>query len=140
MEQTDNYWIRIAIDLAKESKTPFGAVIVDPSGQFVGAYNTTIHHGATAHAEINALQKIHELDYNLAEDLTLYTTVEPCPMCMSGIIWAGVGRIVFGATMEYAKEFGNQIHIKAIDIAAASWYAPEITGGIEEEKCQALFK
>lgn len=140
MELSDNYWIRTAVDLAIESKTPFGAVIVDPSGQFVGAYNTTIHDGATAHAEINALLKMNELDYNLAEDLTLYTTVEPCPMCMAGILWAGIGRIVFGTTMEYAKQFGNQIHINAKEVAAAAWYAPEIIGGIEEDRCKALFK
>lgn len=51
------FWMKMAIDLAKESKTPFGAVIMDPEGQYVSGYNTTILDGAVAHAEINALQK-----------------------------------------------------------------------------------
>ncbi|WP_296618950.1 nucleoside deaminase [Marivirga sp.] len=134
------FWMKMAIDLAKESKTPFGAVIVDPEGQHVSGYNTTILDGAAAHAEINALQKIKQLDHDRAEELTLITTVEPCPMCMSAIIWAGVGEVVYGCDIPTASKYGKQITIRAKEIAAESWYAPIISGGVLAKECENLFK
>jgi tRNA(Arg) A34 adenosine deaminase TadA len=134
------FWMKMAIDLAKESKTPFGAVLVDPEGQQVSGYNTTILDGAVAHAEINAINKIKQLDYDTAEELTLITTVEPCPMCMSAIIWAGIGEVIYGCDIPSASKYSKQINIRAKDVAAESWYAPIISGGILAEECEALFK
>lgn len=139
MEESHEFWMKMAIDLAKESKTPFGAVIVDPDGQFVGAYNTTIHDGITAHAEINALRELPHLDYNHEEDLILYTTVEPCPMCMSAIIWAGIGQLVYGADIPYATQHGKQINLRAKEVLKQSWRDTIITEGILQEDCEALF-
>jgi tRNA(Arg) A34 adenosine deaminase TadA len=134
------YWMKMAIDLANESKTPYGALVVDPEGQHVSGFNTTIHDGAIAHAEINALQKIKQLDYNTAEELTLITTVEPCPMCMSAIIWAGIGEVIYGCNIPTASKYGKQINIRAEQIAQEAWYGPIIQGGILAEDCEALFK
>lgn len=134
------FWMKMAIDLAKESKTPFGAVIVDSEGQHVSGYNTTILDGPIAHAEINAIKKIKQLDYDSAEELSLITTVEPCPMCMSAIIWAGIGEVIYGCTIPTASKYGNQINIRAKEVAAESWYGPIISGGILKEECEALFK
>jgi len=133
------FWMKMAIDLAKESKTPYGAIIVDPEGQHVSAYNTTIHDGAVAHAEINAIQKMKQLDYDRAEELTLITTVEPCPMCMSAIIWAGIGEVIYGCDIPTAANYGKQINIRSKAVAAEAWYAPIISGGVLEEECQKLF-
>ncbi|WP_375578016.1 nucleoside deaminase [Marivirga tractuosa] len=133
------FWMKMAIDLAKESKTPFGAVLVDPEGQHVSGYNTTILDGAVAHAEINALNKIKQLDYDRAEELTLITTVEPCPMCMSAIIWAGIGEVIYGCDIPTASKYGNQIKIRAKEVAAESWYAPIINGGFLAKECEELF-
>ncbi|MGM0582587.1 MAG: nucleoside deaminase [Bacteroidota bacterium] len=135
-----DFWMKMAIDLAKESKTPFGAVLVDPEGQHVSGYNTTILDGAVAHAEINAINKIKQLDYDRAEELTLITTVEPCPMCMSAIIWAGIGEVIYGCDIPTALNYVNQINIRAKEIAAESWYAPIIKGGVLAEECEELFK
>ena len=85
------YWMEKAISQAKISNTPYGAVIVNQENNFIQAYNTVATDGATAHAEINALNKLKDLHYDEAQNLTLYTTVEPCPMCMSAIVWAGIG-------------------------------------------------
>jgi len=134
------FWMKMAIDLAKESKTPFGAVIVDPEGQHVSGYNTTIHDGAVAHAEINAIKKLKQLDHDKAEELTIFTTVEPCPMCMSAIIWSGIGEVIYGCDIPTAAQFGNQINIRAKTIAAESWYAPIISGGLLAKECEQLFK
>ena len=134
------FCMKMAIDLAKESKTPFGAVIVDPEGQHVIGYNTTILDGAVAHAEINAINKIKQLDYDRAEELTLITTVEPCPMCMSAIIWAGIGEVIYGCDIPTASSYVHQINIRAKEIAAESWYAPMIKGGVLAKECEKLFK
>ena len=139
MEESHEFWMKMAIDLAKESKTPFGAVVVDSEGQFVGAYNTAIHDGVTAHAEINVLRKLQQLDYNEEEDLVLYSTVEPCPMCMSAIIWAGIGHVVYGADIPFASQYGNQIDIRASDILKQSWRDTHITAGVLKNDCERLF-
>lgn len=140
MEESHEFWMKMAIDLAKESKTPFGALIVDCEGQFVGAYNTAIHDGAIAHAEVNVLRKMNELDYNHPEDLILYSTVEPCPMCMSAIIWAEIGQVVYGADIPFAKTFEKQIDLRAQQVVDASWMDTIIVSGILKEDCEALFK
>ena len=134
------FWMKIAIDLAKESKTPFGAVLIDPDGQHVSGYNTTILDGAVAHAEINVIKKMKQLDYDRAEELTLVTTVEPCPMCMSAIIWAGIGEVIYGCDIPTASKYGKQIDIREKTVAAESWYAPVISGGILASECEKLFK
>ncbi|GAA5036919.1 tRNA-specific adenosine deaminase [Marivirga lumbricoides] len=139
MEETHEFWMRMAIDLAKESKTPFGAVVVDPEGQFVGAYNTAIHNGPTAHAEINVLKKISSLDYNHADELILYSTVEPCPMCMSAIIWAQIGQVVYGADIPFAQTKGKQINIRAQEVINAGWTDSILIGGILKTECEKLF-
>lgn len=133
------FWMKMAIDLAKESKTPFGTVLIDPEGQHVSGYNTTILDGVVAHAEINAIRKMKQLDHDSASELTLITTVEPCPMCMSAIIWAGIGEVIYGCDIPTASKYGNQINIRAKNIAAESWYAPIISGGVLAKECEQLF-
>ncbi|MCA6075634.1 nucleoside deaminase [Fulvivirga sedimenti] len=140
MPAHDNrFWMRMAIDLAKEGKTAFGAVLVDEEGNYVGAFNTTKLHGPVAHAEINVIGKMEQLDYDIPEDLTLYSTVEPCPMCMGAILWAGIGTLVYGASIADAAQHGRQILIKSSTVADASWYDIEICSGIEREACLDLF-
>ena len=138
--KNQDYWMDKAIELSIEGKTPFGAVIVNEKDDHVGAFNTTKADGPTAHAEINVIQKLKELEYNDAEKLTLYSTVEPCPMCMSAIVWAGIGKVVFGATIEDASEVGHQINISSQQVADQSWYDILITQGVERERCKLLLK
>ncbi|MEM6523675.1 MAG: nucleoside deaminase [Bacteroidota bacterium] len=135
----DSFWMRIAIDAAKGGNTAFGAVLVDEEGQFVADHNTTKLHGPTAHAEMNVINKMQQLDYDEAADLTLYTTVEPCPMCMGAVIWAGIGSVKFGLTIEEVAEHCPQIMIKAEILAEKSWRQVSIKGGLEKQKCRELW-
>ena len=71
---------------------PFGAVIVKDGEIIASAHNTVIESiDATAHAEVNAIRlasqklKTHDLS-----GCVLYTSAEPCPMCLSAIIWANI--------------------------------------------------
>ncbi len=79
---------------------PFGAVIVK-DGKIIGEgwNNVTLHNDPTAHAEVEAIRAACK---NLSlYDLTgaeIYTSCEPCPMCLSAIYWARLSKIYFGNT------------------------------------------
>lgn len=134
------YWMHKAIAQAKMDGNPFGAVIVNEDDQCIEAFNTTKADGPTAHAEMNVIQKLKQLQYSKSQDLTLYSTVEPCPMCMSAIVWTGIGQLIFGASIADATKFGSQIQIPSKEVAERSWRNIQITSGVERDKCVALFK
>lgn len=138
LEHDDTFWMRMAIDLAKEGNTPFGAVLTDAEGGYLAGFNTTILHGVTAHAEINVIRRMHELDYDEPSELTLYSTVEPCPMCMGAILWAGIGAVVFGASIQDAAKSMKQIMLSSDEISKTAWYNVIIKGGVEREQCLLL--
>ena len=140
IKKQHKYWMQKAITEAETGVTAFGALIVNNDDEYISAFNTTKHDGPTAHAEINVIQKLKQLEYTDAKKLTLYSTVEPCPMCMSAIVWAGIGKVVFGASIEDASEVGHQINITSQEIADQSWFEIYIEGGIEREKCKQLLK
>ena len=135
----DSYWMQKAIETAREGGSRFGTVITDLHGNVISAFNTTNRGNSTFHAEMNALQRLNELSYDHASELTLYTTVEPCPMCMGGIIWAGIGMLRYGLSIEYVSEHIKQIMVPSRHIAEKSWREIDIHGGIEEDACIELW-
>ncbi len=140
MKQSHSHWMQKAIAQAKLGQTPFGAVIVKSDEEYVLAYNTTSKDGPQAHAEMNAIKGLELLKSYQAKDLKLYTTVEPCPMCMSALVWAGIGHLIYGANIDDAAQFGHQIHISSQDIADKAWYAIDITPEVERQACINLFE
>ena len=106
--------MRQTIELAKESvhngQSPYGALIVDPSTQSIlvegknHASQNPIWHG-----EMDAINRLAEYlennggksVYQVAPNLELYTSAEPCPMCMSTIEWSGFGRVYYGTSIPY---------------------------------------
>lgn len=140
MLDSHNYWMQKAIEQAKLGQTPFGALLVKSKDEYVSAFNTTSTDGPQAHGEMNVIQQLHRLEPYNAKDLKLYTTVEPCPMCMSALVWAGIGHLIYGATIDDAAQFGHQIDIKCQDIADKAWYTINIYSKIEREACKALFQ
>jgi len=87
---------------------PFGAVIVRSGRVAARAHNAVIKTcDPTAHAEITAIRKasakLKTFDLSGAE---LYTTCEPCPMCLAAILWARIGRVYFGCTRRDAEKIG----------------------------------
>ena len=88
---------------------PFGAVIIDKAGNIVAEGNNMVlaKNDPTAHAEIMAIRKACEKlgTYDLSEYI-LYTSCEPCPMCLSAIIWANIKQVYYGATKEDAGNIG----------------------------------
>ena len=106
--EQDERFMREAIRLADESVErgggPFGAVIVK-DGAIVarGANSVTLDNDPTAHAEVNAIRAACRSlgTFDLA-GCTVYTSCEPCPMCLAAIYWAGISRIYFGNTRKDA--------------------------------------
>lgn len=118
---------RIAEDNVDRGGGPFGAVIVrDGEVVATGANSVTIANDPTAHAEVNAIREAcrRENTFSL-KGCTVYSSCEPCPMCLSALYWAGVSRIVFGNTQQDAdrinfsdeflyKELGKPVAQRAI--------------------------
>ena len=110
MTDTDRKFMRQAIDLSIENVRngggPFGAVIVR-NGEVVatGVNNVVPHCDPTAHAEVSAIRKACQRvgDFKL-DGCTIYTSCEPCPMCLSAIYWAGIERIFYGNTKQDAED------------------------------------
>ena len=98
----DREFMLEAIRLANESVAtgggPFGAVIVK-DGEIVAASSNsvTIDNDPTAHAEVNAIrQACRKLGSFDLSGCVIYTSCEPCPMCLGAIYWAGIDRIYYG--------------------------------------------
>lgn len=84
---------------------PFGAVIVR-DGEIVstGVNTVTNDSDPTAHAEINAIRHAcKKLQTFQLTGCVIYSSCEPCPMCLSALYWAGVSKIYFGNTKEDAE-------------------------------------
>lgn len=103
--------MRIANEVAKkaraEGNTPFGAILVDEDGEVLLSQGNAERElgDATAHAErMLASRASQTFPKEKLWKCTLYTTVEPCPMCTGAIYWANIGRIVFGITEEKLLE------------------------------------
>jgi len=70
----------------------------------------------------------------------LYTTAEPCPMCIGAILWSGIGTVVFGTSIRFLQRRGwRQIDIRAGEVVRRSPWTCEIAGGVLERECNALF-
>lgn len=127
---------------------PFGAVLVDRrTGEVVARGLNASSDNPTLHGEVAAIndwvERRRERD-NPPEwsDLALYTTAEPCPMCQGAILWAGISRVVYGASIDDLVELGwRQIAIPSTEVTRRSWAADtEITGGVLGDECRALFR
>jgi tRNA(Arg) A34 adenosine deaminase TadA len=113
MTEKDEYFMRRAISLAQDGIDsnvggPFGAVIVkDNEIVGEGCNRVTSTNDPTAHAEIvairNACQKLNSFQL---DDCVLYTSCEPCPMCLGAIYWARPSKIFYAATHRDAANIG----------------------------------
>ena len=95
--------------ILKKEGGPFGAIIVDKEGNIISNGNNQVlkNNDPTAHAEIVAIREACKKlsSYDL-KDYTLYTSCEPCPMCLSAIIWANIKEVYYGCTKEDAGKIG----------------------------------
>ena len=100
--------IQLSIENVRSGGGPFGAVIVKNGGIIAeGVNRVTATNDATAHAEVVAIRaacaKLGVFELN---DCEIYTSCEPCPMCLGAIYWARLARIYFANVAADAAEFG----------------------------------
>jgi guanine deaminase len=110
---TDTDFLKAAIHLARQHMEsghggPFGAVVVHDGKIISEGWNqVTSTNDPTAHAEIVAIRSAAcDLSRFSLEGCTLYTSCEPCPMCLAAAYWARVDRLVYAATREDAADIG----------------------------------
>jgi len=139
----DERFMRIALDEARQADFPFGAVIVRNGQVLTRGRNLGRTNGdPTAHGEMAAIRRCLA-DHGSAalRGSTLYTTGEPCAMCMGAILWCRVGRLVFAASVDELAAILDQIMISSADIAAKTPFVPiTITGGVLADEALRLFR
>ncbi len=110
--------VAVARDAARKGGAAIGAVIVDREGEVVAEGHSLVgpDHDPTSHAEINAIRMAaKKLGRFHLPDCTLYSTWEPCSMCLGACAWAGLGEVVFGADGSVAPlEYFDQVDYSAL--------------------------
>ena len=141
-----NKYMEVAIQEAregfsKEQGGPFGCVIIKDGEIVAKAHNQVLkNNDPTCHGEINAIQKACKKlgTYDLS-NCELYTTGEPCPMCLCACLWANIKVVYYGCTIKdnakigfrdnkFDKMFGKRKNMKNFLIC------------VDRDECLKLFK
>ena len=145
--QDEESFMRAAIEVARRGisagQSPFGSVIVQ-DGRIISATHNTVWRDVdpTAHAEVNniraAARALRSIELGAG---ALYTTCEPCPMCLSAIHWARINRVVYGASIADAAAAGfSELRVGAKELAAMGGSPLRVDSGLLAEECRALFE
>jgi len=138
-------FMRLAIEQGKKNPYyPFGAVIVQPeTGEVMATGTNNARTNPTLHGEIVCIDDYVRRHGNRDWDSKiLYTTAEPCPMCMTALIFAGIGGVVFATSaFDGQKKAGmDPIKISAKDIVDATpFYKPFLLGGVLSAETDRMF-
>jgi tRNA(Arg) A34 adenosine deaminase TadA len=122
---------------------PFGALIVNTrsGARLMRATNAVARENdPSAHAEVRTVRlACKKLKRPSLAGYTMYSTCEPCPMCMANALWARLDRVVFGATIADANRYCLQIHVAAKQIARRADMGCVVNGPVLRELCCTLF-
>jgi len=124
----------------QQGEVPVGAVLVDNSDHVIAqGHNLTIQkNDPTAHAEIIVIrQACEKLKTERLDGLTLYVTLEPCPMCATAISFARLKNVYYGA---YDPKGGGIDHGPFIYDQETCHHKPAIFGGIMEKECGKILE
>ena len=143
VQPDDERFMRMAIAEAARGDYPFGSVIVRDGKVMVKGRNLGKQEkDPTAHGEMVAIRRfLARYGPDRLKGTTLYTSGESCVMCMGAILWCGISRLVYGASIaELAAKIG-QIMVTDAEIADKTPFAEiAITGGVLAAESLALFK
>jgi len=142
-EERDSEFMNFAIEEAKKGDRPFGAVIVREDKVLALGRDSTKQNGdPTAHAVMVAIRAFlagHEPE--IFKDTTIYSTAEPCAMSMGAILWCGIPRLVYAASIKDLSKLIPQIDISADYVAGQASFADiGITGGLLSGNTLRLFE
>jgi guanine deaminase len=110
ISEEDKIFMREAIEMSLKGMRngeggPFGCVIVDENGSIIGRGNNRVlaTNDPTAHAEVVAIRDAcRNIGHFQLDNCTIYTSCEPCPMCLGAIYWARPTRIIYACSREDA--------------------------------------
>ena len=140
----DERHMRWAIELAGNTPArPFAAVVVDRrTGEVMAEGWNRAEENPLLHGEMVALTALAARRPRPdGRHLVLYATAEPCPMCMGAVLWADVGRVVFGTSIRLLLDTGwRQIDIPAAVVTGrAVGLGCEVVGGVLAAETDELF-
>ena len=140
-----NEYMKAAVEEARKGIKnkeggPFGSVVVK-NGKIVGrGHNQVVYKkDPTCHGEMQAIRDACKtLDTFDLTDCELYTSGEPCPMCLAGCMWANVKKVYFGCTIADNADIGfrDELFYKTLRIQPKEGFLEEL----DRKECQALFE
>ena len=143
MEHPNKKVMAAAIKFGLKNST-VGAIITQGDKIIIKTGGTIFskNHDATGHSEIVAIRKAcKKLGTNELRDCWLYTTFEPCPMCMSAICWAKMAGVVYAAShKDKNKTWDWIISIPATEIIKKSDHQPKIIGEFMRHDAQEILQ
>lgn len=123
---------------ARDDEVPAGAIVVNPFGEIVGRGRNRLIglSDPTAHAEMLALRQAaaHLGNYRLAGHV-MFSTLEPCPMCLMAAIHARLDRVVYGAPEPRWGAAGSILNLAGME---GLNHRLEVTGGLLADEARAL--
>ena len=143
VQPDDERFMRMAIAEAARGDYPFGSVIVRDGKVMVQGRNLGKQEkDPTAHGEMVAIRNfLARYGPDKLKGTTLYTSGESCAMCMGAILWCGISRLVYGASIAELATKTGQIMVTDAEIADKAPFAEiAITGGVLAAESLALFK
>jgi tRNA(Arg) A34 adenosine deaminase TadA len=135
--------LRVALEGVGEGQAPFGACIVKEGRIVASAHNAVWRDtDITAHAEVRAIrsacEKLGTVDLS---GCVIYSTCEPCPMCFSACHWARLTRIVYGARIGDAEDFGfHELPVSAERMSELGGGEMTIVGDLLRDEALQLFR
>src|ERR1700731_1759672 len=142
-ERMTDLYLFTARTMETDHPVPYGALIVNSKTgeRLVRATNNVARENdPSSHAELRAVRlACKKLKRPSLAGYTMYSTCEPCAMCMANALWARLDRVVFGATIDDAKQFVLQIHIPAKEVARRSDMPCRVDGPVLRDLCKTLF-
>ena len=143
--------VRVAIALSARARAagnePYAALLVDAQGQVLLEAMNTQHtaRDCTGHAELNLMREASQRFTR--EQLALCTVVasgEPCPMCAGAIYWAGVGRVVYGLSIESMTALGgaqaDELALHCREVLASGTRRVAVSGPMLEDEARRVFE
>ena len=140
----DEHYMRLALRHAqhafREKEVPIGAVIVDADGVILATSRNQVEakNDVTAHAEISCIRKAAQIKKNWRlSDCTLYSTLEPCPMCMGAIQASRITKVVYGAPDIRMGACGSWVNLVE---SKHPFHDVLVVGGLLREESSTLMK
>ena len=143
-KEKDKYYIDIAIEISKNAKYPYGAIVVK-DGEIIGRSDdkTLMETSMYSHAELEAIESASK-NKNLYGDLkhaTIYVSCEPCMMCMGAILYEQFSKIVYAATLQDSNDnYCPEMITNIDDLAKYGNSKLEIIKGLHREKAVEILK